>query len=88
MANKAASKKAIRQIARRTDANTARRSRMRTFLRRVEEAIAKGDKTAASEALQAVQPEIARAAQKSLMHRNAAARKMSRLSGRIKAIGA
>lgn len=88
MANKSSAKKAIRKIARRTDINKARRSRMRTFLRRVEEALASGDKTAAAEALRAAQPEIMRAARKGLLHKNTAARKVSRLSHRVRLLTA
>ena len=88
MANTPSAKKAVRKIERRTEVNKARRSRMRTFLRKVEEAIASGDSAAAKTALQAAQPEIARAAQKGIVHKNNAARKVSRLSNRIKAIGA
>lgn len=88
MANKASAKKAIRKIARRTEINTTRRSRMRTFLRRVEEAIGSGDKAAAAEALRLAQPEIMRAAQKGILHRNTAARKVSRLSHRIRTLPA
>ena len=88
MANTASAKKATRKIATRTAVNKARRSRMRTFIRKVEEAIATGDKKVAAEALQAAQPEIARAAQKGIVHANLAARKVSRLNHRIKALGA
>ena len=88
MANTKSAKKAVRQTARRTEINKARRSRVRSFVRKVEEAIAAGDKTAANDALKSAQPEIMRGAQKGIQHRNAAARKISRLSSRIKAIGA
>ena len=86
MANTASAKKMVRKIARRTDTNKARRSRMRTFIRRVEEAIASGDKEAANAALTAAQPEIVRAAQKGVLHSNTAARKVSRLSKRVAAL--
>jgi small subunit ribosomal protein S20 len=86
MANTPSAKKSVRKIARRTAINKSRRSRMRTFLRKVEEAITSGDKTAAESALRAAQPEIDRAAQKGILHRNTASRKVSRLSKRIKAI--
>ena len=86
MANTPSAKKATRKIARQTAVNKSRRSRMRGFIRRVEEAIASGDKTAASEALKAAQPEIQRAAGKGIVHRNTADRKVSRLAGRIKAL--
>ena len=88
MANTPGAKKAIRKIARRTEVNQARRSRMRTFIRKVEEAIAAGDQKVANEALKAAQPEIARAAQKGIVHANVAARKVSRLNHRIKGLGA
>ncbi len=88
MANTPSAKKATRKIERRTAINKNRRSRVRSFLRRVEEAIAGGDKDVASEALKAAQPEIMRAAQKGIMHKNTASRKISRLSKRIKAISA
>lgn len=86
MANTASAKKAVRKIARRTEVNKARRSQMRTYLRKVEEAIASGDKPAAAEALKVAQPVIQRAAQHGIVHRNLADRKVSRLAGRIKAI--
>ncbi|MDO5529644.1 MAG: 30S ribosomal protein S20 [Paracoccus sp. (in: a-proteobacteria)] len=88
MANTAQSKKRARQIERRTDVNKARRSRIRTFLRRVEEAIASGDQAAASEALKSAQPELMRGVTKGVVHKNTAARKMSRLSARVKALSA
>jgi len=87
MANTQSAKKMVRKIARRTEVNKARRSRMRTFVRTVEEAIAAGDKSAASDAFKAAQPEIMRAAQKGIMHKRTSARKISRLSARIKAMG-
>ncbi|KGM49949.1 30S ribosomal protein S20 [Pseudooceanicola atlanticus] len=86
MANSPQSKKRARQLVRRTTVNKARRSRIRTYLRKVEEAIASGDKNAASAALQAAQPELMRGVTKGVMHKNTAARKMSRLSARVKAI--
>lgn len=88
MANSPASKKRARQTQRRTEANKARRSRMRTFIRKVEEAIASGDYTSASNALRAAQPEIMRNVSKGVVHKNTASRKISRLSGRVKALGA
>lgn len=88
MANTPSAKKAIRRNERRTVVNRTRRSRIRTFIRNVEEAIASGDKAAAAAALQAAQPEIMRGAQKGILHRNAASRKISRLDRRIKAISA
>ena len=87
MANSPQSKKRARQNERRLAVNKARRSRIRTFLRKVEEAIASGDKDAASEALKAAQPELMRGVTKGVFHKNTAARKMSRLSSRVKALG-
>ena len=86
MANNASARKRIRQIAVRTDRNAARKSRMRTFLKKVETAIAHGDKAQAQEALRAAQPEAQRARTKGVIHLNTVARKMSRLSARIKAM--
>ncbi|MEP3277794.1 MAG: 30S ribosomal protein S20 [Stappiaceae bacterium] len=88
MANTPSAKKAARKIARKTAVNKTRRTRVRTFIRTVEEALAAGDKTAASSALQAAQPEIIRAAGKGVMHRNTAARKVSRLAKRVNALSA
>jgi small subunit ribosomal protein S20 len=88
MANTTSAKKATRKIAARTEVNKSRRSRMRTFIRKVEEAIASGDQKVAAEALKAAQPEIARAAQKGIVHANVASRKVSRLNHRIKGLGA
>jgi small subunit ribosomal protein S20 len=87
MANTPQSKKRARQTERRYAVNKARRSRIRTFLRKVEEAIASGDKDAAAAALKAAQPELMRGVTKGVVHKNTAARKMSRLSSRVKAIG-
>ncbi|HYZ34223.1 MAG TPA: 30S ribosomal protein S20 [Crenalkalicoccus sp.] len=87
MANTASARKRIRQTEKRTTRNRARRSRVRTYLRRVEQAIAGGDKAAAQEALKAAQPELHRAAGKGVLHQNSVARKLSRLSARIKALG-
>ncbi len=86
MANTPQSKKRARQNERRNEVNKARRSRIRTFLRRVEEAIESGDKEAANSALVAAQPELMRGVTKGVYHKNTAARKMSRLSARVKAI--
>ncbi|MCY1706880.1 30S ribosomal protein S20 [Pannonibacter sp. SL95] len=88
MANTPSAKKAARKIARRTAVNKARRSRMRTFLRKVEEAIASGDHAAATAAFQAAQPELMRAASKGVVHANTASRKVSRLNARVKALKA
>ncbi|MEL6642522.1 MAG: 30S ribosomal protein S20 [Pseudomonadota bacterium] len=87
MANSPQSKKRARQNERRFAVNKARRSRIRTFLRKVEEAIASGDSDAATTALRAAQPELMRGVTKGVYHKNTAARKMSRLSARVKAIG-
>lgn len=87
MANTDSARKRIRQIEKRTARNRARKARMRTFLRKVEQAISAGDKGAAQEAFKAAQPELQRAAIKGVIHDNAVARKLSRLSARIKALG-
>lgn len=87
MANTASARKRIRQTERRTERNTARRSRMRTFIKKVETAIAGGDKAAAQAAFREAQPELQRAAGKGVIHANTIARKISRLSSRIKALG-
>jgi len=86
MANSPQSKKRARQNERRFAVNKARRSRIRTFLRKVEEAIDSGDKDAAAQALRSAQPELMRGVTKGTMHKNTAARKMSRLSSRVKSI--
>ncbi len=86
MANTRSAKKAARQAVRRTEVNKARRSRVRSYVRKVEEAIAKGDRAAASTALKEAQPELMRGAQKKVIHKNAAARKVSRLSKRVKSM--
>ena len=88
MANTKSAKKAIRVIARRTDVNRNRRSRIRTYIRKVEEAIQTGDYDAASAALKVAQPEIMRGTTKGVLHRNTAARKISRLSKRVGALRA
>jgi len=87
MANSPQAKKRARQNERNYAINKARRSRIRTFLRRVEEAIATGDKDVATAALRAAQPELMRGVTKGVFHKNTAARKMSRLSSRVKALG-
>ena len=87
MANTTSAKKATRKIASRTAVNRNRRSRMRTFVKKVEEAIRAGDKAAAAAAFQAAEPVLMRAAQKGIVHRNTASRKVSRLSHAISAIG-
>lgn len=88
MANTPQSKKRARQNEARYAVNKARRSRIRTFLRKVEEALASGDAKVASEALRTAQPELARGVTKGVLHKNTVARKMSRLSSRVKALSA
>jgi len=87
MANSPQAKKRARQNESRYAVNKARRSRIRTYLRKVEEAIESGDKDAATAALRAAQPELMRGVTKGVFHKNTAARKMSRLSARVKALG-
>ena len=86
MANTASARKRARQTIKRTERNRARKSRMRTFVKKVEAAIAGGDKATAAEAFRAAQPEMHRAATKGVVHLNAVSRKLSRLSARIKAM--
>jgi len=86
MANHKSAEKRIRQTARRTEVNGARISRIRTFVKKVESAIESGDKSAAAEALKAAQPEMMRGTSKGVLHANTVARKISRLSARIKAL--
>lgn len=88
MANTPSAKKAARKIARRTEVNKSRRTYMRTNLRHLEESIASGDKAAATEQLRLVQPIVMKSANKGIIHKNTAARKISRLSARVKALGA
>ena len=88
MANTSSAKKAVRKIARRTSVNRARRSRMRTFVRKVEEALAAGDAKLAADALQDAAPASMRAAQNGVLHKNTASRKVSRLSKRVKSLAA
>ena len=88
MANTPQSKKRARQTERRTEVNKARRSRIRTFIRKVEEAIASGNAAAAADALRAAQPELMRGVSKGVVHKNTASRKMSRLAARVKALSA
>ena len=87
MANSLQAKKRARQNERRFAVNKARRSRIRTFLRKVEEAIAGGNAEIAREALKNAQPELMRGVTKGVIHKNTAARKMSRLAARVKALG-
>ncbi|MGA2871142.1 MAG: 30S ribosomal protein S20 [Verrucomicrobiota bacterium] len=86
MANTPSAKKATRKIARRTAINRSRRSKMRTYIRKVEEAVAAGDSNAALSALHAAEPVVMRAAQNGIVHKNAAARKVSRLTKRVRAM--
>ncbi len=87
MANTTSAKKASRKIARRTKINTNRRSRMRTLVRKVEEAITGGDATKARDALKVAEPALVRAAQTGVIHRNTASRTVSRLAARVKKLG-
>lgn len=84
MANTKSAKKMVRKIARKTAVNKARRSRIRTFTKKVEQAISGGDKSAAEAAFKLAQPEIMRGCTKGVLHRNTASRKISRLAQRIK----
>ncbi len=86
MANTTSAKKAVRKIARRTAVNRSRRSKMRTFMRKVEEAIASGGANAAREALATAEPIMMRAAQKGVVHKNTASRSISRMTRRVKAL--
>ena len=87
MANTSSARKATRQIARRTIVNKSRRSRLRTAVVNIEEAIATGDRSRAQAALMDAEPVIMRAAQKGVIHKNAASRKVSRLAHRIAKLG-
>ncbi|PYE89234.1 30S ribosomal protein S20 [Phyllobacterium leguminum] len=88
MANTPSAKKAVRKIEARTEVNKARRSRVRTFLRKFEDAVTSGDKTAAQAAFKAAEPEMMRAASKGVVHKNTASRKISRLAKRLKTMAA
>ncbi|MGV6872610.1 30S ribosomal protein S20 [Pseudochelatococcus sp. B33] len=88
MANTASAKKAVRKIALRTAINKSRKSRVRTFVRKVETAIGTGDHATALAALRLAEPELIRAAQKGVLHKNTASRKVSRLASRVKALQA
>jgi small subunit ribosomal protein S20 len=88
MANTKSAKKMVRKIATRTEVNKSRKSRVRTFVRKVEEAVASGDKSAATTALKAAEPEIMRGVTKGVLHKNTASRKVSRLAARVKGMGA
>ena len=88
MANHKSAKKRIRRNANRAEINKSRISRIRTFVKRVEAAIASGDKDTAQTALKDAQPELMRGVSKGVLHKNTASRKMSRLSARVKVVGA
>lgn len=88
MANTPSAKKAARKIERRTAVNKTRRSRVRTYIRKLEEAVASGDKKAAQEAFRVAEPEIMRAVTKGVLHKNTASRKVSRLAASVKRIEA
>jgi small subunit ribosomal protein S20 len=86
MANTLSAKKRVRQAVRKTEVNKARRSRIRTFIKRVEDFLLKGDSDGASKALKDAQPEIQRGVSKGVLHKNTAGRKISRLATRIKSM--
>ena len=88
MANHASTKKRIRKTARQTEVNGDRKTRIRTYIRKVEEAIAGGDKAVADAAFKAAQPELMRGVAKNIFHKNTATRKLSSLSARTKALAA
>ena len=88
MANTPGAKKAVRKIARRTEVNTARRSRVRTFLRKFEEAVASGDVAVAKTAFVEAQSELMRAVTKGVVHKNTGSRKVSRLAAQLKKMSA
>jgi len=88
MANTPGSKKAVRKIARRTEVNTARRSRVRTFLRKFDEALTTGDAAAAKDAFVKAQSELMRAVTKGVVHKNTGSRKVSRLAAQLKKMSA
>ena len=86
MANSASARKRIRQILRRAERNKQRKNRIRTFIRHYERALVSGDKKKATECFKLAMPEIHRGAQKGVLHRNTAARKLSRMAARLKAM--
>lgn len=86
MANTTSARKAARQALRRTEVNKSRTSRMKLSVRKVEEAVASGDKAAAKAALSSAEPILMRASQKGVVHKKSAARKVSRLAARVKAM--
>ena len=88
MANTKSAKKMVRKIARRTEVNKSRKSRIRTFVRKVEEAVASGDQKIAITALKAAEPEIMHGVTVGVLHKNTASRKVSRLAARVKGMAA
>ena len=88
MANTSSAKKMVRKIARRTEVNKTRRSRMRTFVKKVEQAIEAGNQAEAKTALVTAESEMMRAVGKGILHKNTGSRKVSRLSARVKAMAA
>ncbi|GGF49814.1 30S ribosomal protein S20 [Azorhizobium oxalatiphilum] len=88
MANTPSAKKAARKIERRTEVNRSRRSRVRTYLRKLEDALTAGDKDQAEAAFKAAAPELMRAVTKGVLHKNTASRKVSRLAARVRKLSA
>ena len=88
MANTPSAKKRVRQLARKTEVNKARRSRIKTFIKKVEESILAGDSSEAKNAFKIAQPEIQRGVTKGIFHKNTASRKLSRLLKRVKSVSA
>jgi len=88
MANTPSAKKRVRQLERKTEVNKARRSRIKTFIKKVEESILAGDSSEAKSAFKIAQPEIQRGVTKGIFHKNTASRKLSRLLKRVKAVSA
>jgi len=88
MPNTSSAKKMVRKIERRTAVNKNRRSRMRTYVRKLEEAIASGDQAAAQSAFKVAEPEIMRAVSKGILHKNTGSRKVSRLSAQVRKMSA
>lgn len=88
MANTSSAKKAVRKIEARTEVNKSRRSRVRTFIRKFDDAVASGDQVAAQAAFKAAEPEMMRAASNGVIHKNTASRKVSRLAKRLKGMAA
>ena len=86
MANTKSAKKMVRKIERKTAVNKSRKTQMRTHVKKVEEAIANGDKTAAAAAFKAAEPQLAKSAQKGVIHQKTASRKVSRLAARVRAM--